>query len=526
MQNNNSIITKDQLKTYLEGVGINDNASAKPVIDAMIAKGARIEGINDVSIGEKALNFVGNVAKDAANTLVVTPVSRATEAVTRTAFPNSMAAKGYEAYADENQPIDSGILGMQVAQPGNNFEQGARTVTSDAAKSASYLIPYGKIAGGVAGATGSNLAGQMAAFGTGGYLSDVGNNLPDQNQSVGEALTPGMGTAVGMAIPLGVAGAKVTGRATQAAGTGITEAVLPRNMQEAGIVQAYKANVPFLQRVASVLGGTSKGPQTLGKTATEQGIVGTKTGIGIQAKRAGNKLWNTFIQPALDKAGAKISLPEYFNTIERKIIESTPEKTRQNALLDALNAFREDYKGVDIIDLPYLQKLKEGWAEFVPEKFYKGQNIAGNARQVQALLADEARQTLYTILGPEARQAYLDYGNLKGLAKLGQVSMTGQKLEGGTGSLLSELKSQAVTPVGTLLGQVVYRTGQGLEFIGNAGAKTLDAALGLNSKVQDFKIPTNTETSQTAANTMNSVNNMADSVTQATEKASKSKKTK
>ena len=97
--------------------------------------------------------------------------------------------------------------------------------------------------------------------------------------------------------------------------------------------------------------------------------------------------------------------------------------------------------------------------------------------------------------------------------------MTGQKLKGGTGGLLSEIVSKAVTPVGTIAGNVVYRVGQGLEFIGKAGAKTLDEVLGL-SKNQVLNIPTNTQPTQTTTSIKKSVSNIKESVPQTTNKAS------
>lgn len=513
---NDKYLNKDKTQAILDtrpaGIPIND------ALRALADQGFTIEGYNDVSLAEKAGNVVGGLAKTVASDLVVRPVSRATEAVTRAVFPNSMAAKGYESYADENKPVQTGVFGIEVPQP-----TGARDIVGETAQTASYLIPYGKVAGGIAGTTGSKFLGQLGAGGAGGYLADVGMGLQDEGQTTKEALTPGIATAIGAGLPLGFAGAQVAGRTLQKTGQGLAGSVLPVNEREAGIIKSYLADKPFMQRVADVLKGTDNAPVTSGSTAVGQSLFGTKKMIGVQAERAQKTLWNDLIKPQLDNAKVQIDLPEYFNTVEKKIIEDTPELTRQKALLEALNSFKEDYAGMNTISLAKLQKLKEGWAEFVPEKFYKGQNIAGNARQVSALLADEARKTIYDVLGPEVKQAYFDYGNLKNLSQMGQTAMTGQKLKGGTGGLVSELISKAVTPIGTVGGNVIYRIGQGLEFIGKAGAKTLDEVLGLN---QDLNMPIKTQTSQTA--TKNSItSNMPDTIPQSTKGASsKSKKTK
>lgn len=508
-------LNKDKTQAILDtrpaGVPINE------ALGALAKQGYTIEGYNDVSLAEKAGNVVGSLAKTVASDLVVRPVSRATEAVTRTVFPTSMAAKGYESYADENKPVQTGVFGIEVPQPSDT-----KNIIGETAQTASYLIPYGKVASGITGATGSKFLGQLGAGVTGGYTADVGIGLQDQAQTTKEALTPGLGTAIGAGLPIGFAGAQVAGRGLQKAGTEVAGSVLPINEKEAGIIKSYLANKPFLQRVGDLLKGTDNAPTTSGSTAVGQSLFGTKKMIGVQAERAQKTLWNDLIKPQLDNAKVQIDLPEYFNTVEKKIIEETPELTRQKALLEALNSFKEDYAGMNTISLAKLQKLKEGWAEFVPEKFYKGQNIAGNARQVSALLADEARKTIYDVLGPEVKQAYFDYGNLMNLSQMGQTAMTGQKLKGGTGGFISELGSRAVTPIGTVGGNVIYKIGQGLEFIGNAGAKTLDEVLGLN-KNQVLNQPTKTQTSQSTANATKNIN-MSDTIPQTTKGASGKKK--
>jgi len=426
---------------------------------------------------KKQDGFLKSIAKDVAGTLVVNPITRATEAVTRTLAPNSMAAKGFEQMQDEGQ--GQNVLGVNVPSIGNNP---TRQIAGEALKTASYLFPYGKAATAIGGAVGSKIAGNVASGAIGGFSADAGFGLTDESKTVGEALTPGLGTAIGGAIPLAGPIVRGAGRAIAKTGSKAVDVVIPNSAREAQILQTYKANNPFFKRVVDVLAGTEKAPQTASKTITEKGLMGTKSGIGVQAKRASGSLWNDVISPRLKQAEVQVDLPEYFNTIERKIVETTPEAGRQKTLLNALNSVRDDYAGTNAVSLEKLQKLKEGWAEFIPEKFYKGENIAGSAKQVNGLLAEEARQTIYNTLGDDVKQAYLDYGNLLGLQKMGQVSMTGQKLKGGTGGLVSEIFSQSVTPIGTVAGQGVYKLGKGIEFIGNLGAKNLGEALGVNIK--------------------------------------------
>lgn len=467
-------------------------------------------------------SFLKTIIKEPIKQLLVKPAARTAEAVGRTGILGENIQKGYESMADTGQKIG-----------GFNIEpvQNDRQVVGEALQTASYLFPYGKVAGAAGKAVGSKLAGNVISGAAGGYTADVGYGLADNTQTTGEALTPGLGTAIGGAIPLVAPATRVAGRALAKTGEKVVDAVIPASSREAQILQTYKANNPFFKRVSDVLKGTDISPTTAGKTTATKSLFGTKSQIGIQAKRAEEKLWNEVISPRLKESTYAVDLDGFFSKIEDDIITNNPEVSRQKSLLNALNSFKDDYAGTKAISLEKLQKLKEGWAEFVPEKFYKGENIAGNAKQVQALLADEARQTIYSQLGDDVKQAYLDYGNLQGLKKMGVVSMTGQKLKGGTGGFVSELFSQAVTPIGTVGGQAIYRVGKGIEFIGNLGAKNLGEALGIQGGMkfpgdmavddisatikkakslpnqqggfikigQDANLPTKTQSSQTAS---------------------------
>lgn len=257
-------------------------------------------------------------------------------------------------------------------------------------------------------------------------------------------------------------------------GKGAAEFVVPTSAKEAGLIQSYKAAVPFWKRVLSgITGEALGGPTTAAKTSFEKGLVGTESMIGVQAKKAGNNLWNKLIQPALNQSKTKVNMPAFLNGVKADIIKEVPEVSRQNSLLEAIDAMIADYKNVGEVKLPELQKFKEGWAAFVPEKSYRGKQIAGAFNEVRSMVADKARTTIYDSLGPEVKKAYFDYGNLKGLQELGKTAMTGSKLKGGFGSFWSAVKDMAITPVGTLGGQTVYKVGEGVELIGKQGAKVV-----------------------------------------------------
>ncbi len=108
-----------------------------------------------------------------------------------------------------------------------------------------------------------------------------------------------------------------------------------------------------------------------------------------------------------------------------------------------------------------------------PAQSYQGKDIAGAFTDVKNTVSDLARKEIYKALGADGKQAYIDYGNLKSLAEWGQTAMTGSKFKGGTGSWLTAAKDAVLTPVATIGGHVLYKVGQGMEFIGVPGARYL-----------------------------------------------------
>lgn len=484
-------LTPQMIEQANKATGRNVPLTGTP---AVTSRADEIRALAKQTEPEKKDGFLKSVVKEVGGTLLVKPAAKATEAITRTAFPNSMAAKGYEQMADEGKQE---VMGIDVNQKAFG-EGGGKQIAGETLKTASYLIPYGKLATGAAGVTGSKLAGNVIAAGTGGYAQDVGQDLVD-DKSVGEALTPGVTTAISAAIPTAGPLLRGAGRITKKGGEKLVTSVIPKDAIEAKLLQTYRANKPFTERIGDVLRGEeSKGIQTMGKTTFDKGFMGTKSQLGIQATQAKDKLWNGLISPALKKSDKQVDLEGFFTKIEDDIITNNPDKTRQNALLEALDAVKEDYAGTNVISMEKLQKLKENWSQFVPDKAYKGKPIAGSLAEVRNLMSKEARDTIYNELGDDVKKAYFDYGNLIGLQEYGQSAMTGAKLKGGAGSFVYDLFNTTVTPIATIGGQGIYKIGQGIEFVGDLDAKTLGQALGLKfpgdamvddigKRIDDFK---------------------------------------
>ena len=244
-------------------------------------------------------------------------------------------------------------------------------------------------------------------------------------------------------------------------------------------LQAYQAEQPsLLGRVKNFFTGIT--PEIGTKTApiTEAGTSvrllepGTEWQIGVDAKRVSKQLWDNTIAPALRTSENVNDMKTFLGNLREKIITTTADLDRRKVLLKAWQSFAEDYKNVRTFSDVKLQQYKEGWARFVPEKTYKGEPIAAASKEVRSLAADQARKTLYNIL-PDgaAKQAYIDYGNLQSIKEAGIKSVEGLTDKSFTRKIYEAIIDKAVTPVATISGKILYKTGNGLEFIGNKGAK-------------------------------------------------------
>lgn len=404
--------------------------------------------------------------------------------------PNQSATALGHSNAIMSQNI--GSAGQSLV-PGNSFTDNLKQLGSDAAGA---LPTAGAIAGGIVGtalggaagietgpgAIATAYAGGVAGSGVGASAGEaLKEKVQGQPLQGGEIAKQGIGFGALDAIggPLISAGGKLL----KGIGETVAKAVIPTSIKEAGMEQTYKAANSFPTRILNAISGKApKAPQTVAQTVFDKGLMGTQSMLGIQAKRATSDLWNKTISPALEKSDVKVNMPDFFNDVEKQIVESNPEKSRQADLIKALDALKEDYKDTSEVPLSELQKFKEGWTKKVPEKAYKGQPIAGAFNDVLNVASGTARNKIYSALGDDVKQAYFDYGNLKGVQELGKRAMTGSKFKGGTGTFLNAAKDMAAVPIGTSGGQIIYKVGQGVELLGKPGAKTVrDILYGLSN---------------------------------------------
>lgn len=326
--------------------------------------------------------------------------------------------------------------------------------------------------------------------------NDLANILPTLNKSnlqavleavgVGsDALVGGAGKPVAAgaeaAINLGADAAKVAatnvGAGLKAVGEKATGLGVSMEVPTRQALQTYQAAQPTLfGRVKNLVTGakaaaTGAAPTTEANTAVRLLQPGTEWQLGVHAKRVAGDLWQNTIAPSLAGTKDAVHMPTFFGGLRKQIISDTPDLSRRSTLLNALSSFQEDFGKVSNVGYLKLQAYKEGWAKFVPEKAYKGQPIAGALNEVRALAAQKARTIIYTKLGSTVKQAYIDYGNLKSIQEAGIKSVDALRSKGVTKQVWEFVMDKAVTPIATTAGKVLYKTGDGLEFLGSSGAK-------------------------------------------------------
>lgn len=307
----------------------------------------------------------------------------------------------------------------------------------------------------------------------------------------GEAgLVGGEGVAKTASPFLGTAVSKL-GEGVQSVGKSIYKFFLPQSEKESALLRTYKENNPLPERIATAItGGESTAPKTMADTAFQVGAKGTEGQMGVTATRAKNTIWKDVLQPAFNEADKthKVSMNSFFDQLQGTIAKENPEPSRQKALLDGLEALREDYKGTDLVKPSQLDEFKQAWAEHLPNKAFKGQEIGPAFNQVKNLSAQQARTGLYDLLGPDAKEAFFDHGNLQQLEKLADAETAGKNSKL---SSWESLKDKALVPISTIAGRTVYRIGQGIELVGESGARTL-------GDLELFKSLTNQQTPQPA----------------------------
>lgn len=291
------------------------------------------------------------------------------------------------------------------------------------------------------------------------------------SQLTGKAATRAAGTVAKGVIEPAADTLTLTGRAMQGAGKSAYQSAITPTVKEAERLLAYEAKTPFLTRVTNTLKGESTAPITRATTALEKGLAGTERKIGVGARRAEGPLWKDTIEPALKGSTDRITKDDLFAPALKRI-EETVEPGKKQAYRDALEAIQQEYKEFTDTDLLTGNKIKTQLDEFTPDKVFRGKPIGNEYTQLRADMANAIRTKTYGSLKDQnIKKDYLDYSNLKELEKIGIKAISEAGTKGGFGNFWSSMWDMVTTPIKTVGGQVLYRVGNHLEFLGQKGLK-------------------------------------------------------
>lgn len=283
-------------------------------------------------------------------------------------------------------------------------------------------------------------------------------------------------------------GVEMTGKGISKTGEKVFKSAIDYTVDEAQLVQDNIIKQGFLKKeISKVAKGSDEykslqeqldlakkyTPITRSDTALEKGLIGTQKMLGKQSGVEKLGLWKNNIEPALKNAKDKITKDELFARA-KQTVESELEPGRKQALQDAYEALELDYKDFADTDLLTANKIKTSLDKFTPTKIFKGKEVASEYKTLKADLAKAIREKTYnTLKDVNIKKAYRDYANLQELEKIGIKALTESGLKGGFGTFWSTMYDMAATPIKTVGGQVLYRVGNKLEFIGDKGIKTL-----------------------------------------------------
>lgn len=261
-------------------------------------------------------------------------------------------------------------------------------------------------------------------------------------------------------------GASVAGNLLEKTGQvaqGLTPIFKP-TLKEAGQIIKEGSKTTLLQSAKNAITGAVKTTsRKIADTARDLSLIGlTEKQIAIQAERARTFLWEKVVQPGLDKVAIRMQKKDLFANIQKRI-EKLNDPVQRNALRDGLDAVAQDYKHIKEWSARTAQDLKSELSQFVPEKMYRGKNVAASATQIRKWMSDEMRAWIRNNVDETVKLAYDDYGNLLTIIERGKNSITKSWQSGGFGKATGALVSKAVTPGLTIGGKVIEKAGQALK---------------------------------------------------------------
>lgn len=282
----------------------------------------------------------------------------------------------------------------------------------------------------------------------------------------GEVAEAGIKTAGKSVKPVAGKAISTAGAITEKAGNRATSILFPPNESQIAKLTSYKANNPLLKRVADSAKGIDNAPVTPSQVALKYNIVGfSRTEMAAKAKRITDKLWQNQVNPVLDGITEKVSKKDLFSKVE-KTISKMPEVSERKAMINALEAIKDDYKYINDFSYKKLDQIKSAFASKLPNKVWKGEDISGSLNNVRRVISSKAREIVRSKLPENVKQIYDEYGSLLEIQKIGNKAYQQGSFKSGWLGMSSEVLRAAGTPVTTIGGKALDITGKTLKKVG------------------------------------------------------------
>jgi len=467
MQNNN-FLSRDKTQALIDGIGVKQ-ADGAAFLKGLADQGYVIEGYNEPKAeptlgqelkqrGTNAIDAVKqayNENSSIVNDSTLTPTQKTIGVVSNTAqVPLRVAGQVGGAIGDTIGATISPIL-TPVIQGGAELAKKVLP-TSNKVSTEPSLIDK---------ATTAWKSFEQANPEQAQSLKDVGNLLNFAGvEAGGKVVVKGITEST---IPVAKTALNKTSGLVKSAGERTYISAYTPSVKEAEQILAYEATKPsILSKIygaGALEGNPAFKPVTVAETALRSKIAGTEKQIGIQAKQVADTLYSKEIKPAVAGIKGVITKDELFAPLQERIANIV-DPSKQKAYQDAYESLVEDYANIKSFTFPQAQTLKSELAQFTPAKIFRGQDVANEARMLQADIAKTIREKTYDALKDiNVKQKYIDYGNLQELQKVGIKAISDKGLKGGFGGFWSSLYDTAMTPVKTIGGKVLYKIGDKLE---------------------------------------------------------------
>lgn len=265
---------------------------------------------------------------------------------------------------------------------------------------------------------------------------------------------------------------KVGGEGSQKLGKFLYGLTLPPTADEAGRIQAHDAWVSSTKPVTTVQTALDQPlVQRWWRTLSSKvWLMGTKSWIWVQAAARAREIWQTQIEPFFVKAA------ELGKTASADEILAAAQKYLEGAKNYSSAMKWEIQKDIKLLledmwwstDLKNLDLLSQEIRNKVPNKYLQWEKATKSLTEAQKIVQKAMKWKIYDVaseIDPKLAKAYIDYGNLKGLWKMGKVAMTQAWRKWGTWWLISWIVDELLTPASTIAGKTAYKAWKAATYI-------------------------------------------------------------